>query len=323
MELVTKKTMRLYAGRSHPALADDIARHLGVPLGEANVRDFPNGEIHCRFGENIRGADVFIIQTHCGSVNDAVMEHLIMIDAAKRASAKRITAVCPLYGYARQDRKAEGREPIAAKLVADLLSAAGASRMLSVDLHSGQIQGFFDKPVDHLTAMPVLLDYIEEECGGDIVVVAPDAGRVKVAERYSQHLGADLAFVHKRHIKGKSDEVEARGVIGDVAGRHCVIIDDRIDTGGTIVAAADILKEHGATEVWAMATHGVLADPAIDRLKNSEITKVVITDTVPIPDDKQLDKLEVLSVAKIIADAIDAVFEDKSVSELFGGENLA
>jgi ribose-phosphate pyrophosphokinase len=323
MELVSKKTIRLYAGRSHPALAEEIAGHLGVPLGEANVRDFPNGEIHCRFGENIRGADVFILQTHCGSVNDAVMEHLIMIDAAKRASAKRITAVCPLYGYARQDRKAEGREPIAAKLVADLLSAAGASRMLSVDLHSGQIQGFFDKPVDHLTAMPVLLDYIEEECGGDIVVVAPDAGRVKVAERYSQHLGADLAFVHKRHIKGKSDEVEARGVIGDVDGRHCVIIDDRIDTGGTIVAAADILKEHGATEVWAMATHGVLADPAIDRLKNSEITKVVITDTVPIPDDKQLDKLEVLSVAKIIADAIDAIFEDKSVSELFGGENLA
>jgi ribose-phosphate pyrophosphokinase len=321
MELITKKTMRLYSGRSHPALAEDIAGHLGVPLGEANVRDFPNGEIHCRFGENIRGADVFIIQTHCGSVNEAVMENLIMIDAAKRASAKRITAVCPLYGYARQDRKAEGREPIAAKLVADLLSTAGASRMLSVDLHSGQIQGFFDKPVDHLTAMPVLLDYIEEECDGDIVVVAPDAGRVKVAERYSQHLGADLAFVHKRHIKGKSDEVEARGVIGDVAGRHCVIIDDRIDTGGTIVAAADILKEHGATEVWAMATHGVLADPAIDRLKNSEIMKVVITDTVPIPDDKQLDKLEVLSVAKIIADAIDAVFEDTSLSEIFGGDN--
>ena len=195
--------------------------------------------------------------------------------------------------------------------------------MVSVDLHSGQIQGFFDKPVDHLTAMPVLLDYIEDECGGDIVVVAPDAGRVKVAERYSQHLGADLAFVHKRHIKGKSDEVEARGVIGEVAGRRCVIIDDRIDTAGTIVAAADILKEHGATEVWAMATHGVLADPAIDRLKNSDISRVVVTDTVPIPDDKQIDKLEVLSVAGIIADAIDAVFEDKSVSELFGGENLA
>ena len=309
MELVTKKTLRIYSGRSHPKLADDIAARLGVPLGEVNVREFPNGEIHCQYGENIRGADVFIIQTHCGQVNDSIMEQLIMIDAAKRASAKRITAVCPLYGYARQDRKAEGREPIAAKLVADLLTVAGASRMLSVDLHSGQIQGFFE--------------YIERECGGDVVVVSPDAGRVKVAERYSQHLGADLAFVHKRHIKGKSDEVEARGVIGEVDGRRCVIIDDRIDTAGTIVAAADILTEHGATEVWAMATHGLLADPAVDRLKNSVISRVVITDTVPVPDDKQMDKLEVLSVANIIGDAIDAVFEDKSLSELFGGENYA
>src|SRR4029079_721248 len=258
---------------------------------------------------------VFIIQTHCASngrsVNDSVMEQLNMIDAAKRASAKRITAVCPLYGYARQDRKAEGREPIAAKLVADLLTTAGANRMVSVDLHSGQIQGFFDKPVDHLTAMPVLLSYIQRECAdGDVVVVAPDAGRVKVAERYSQHLSADLAFVHKRHIKGKSDEVEARDVIGEVEGRRCVVIDARIDTAGTIVAAADILVEHGATDVWAMATHGVLADPAIDRLKNSIISRVVITDTVPIASDQQFDKLEVLSVAQIIADAIDAVFED-------------
>jgi ribose-phosphate pyrophosphokinase len=230
--------------------------------------------------------------------------------------------VCPLYGYARQDRKAENRVPISAKLVADMLTVAGADRMLSVDLHSGQIQGFFDQPVDHLTAMPVLLDYINRECRGDIVVVSPDAGRVKVAERYSQHLGADLAFVHKRHIKGKSDEVESLGVIGDVDGRRCVIIDDRIDTAGTIVSAADSLTEHGATEVWAMATHGILADPAVDRLKNSVISRVVVTDTVPIPDDKQLDKLEVLSVANIVGDAIDAIFEDKSVSELFGGENL-
>src|SRR5436190_1367752 len=230
MELITHKTLRLYSGRSHPALAQDIAGHLGVPLGEANTRDFPNGEIHCRYGENIRGADVFIVQTHCGSVNDSIMEQLIMIDAAKRASAKRITAVCPLYGYARQDRKAEGREPIAAKLIADLLTTAGANRMVSVDLHSGQIQGFFDKPVD-------------------------------------------------------------------------------------------LLSQHGATEVWAMATHAVLADPAIDRLKNSKISRIVVTDTVPISPDKHIDTIEVLSVAKIIADAIDAVFEDTSVSEIFGGEN--
>jgi ribose-phosphate pyrophosphokinase len=323
MELVTKKTLRLYAGRSHPTLAADIAKRLGVPLGEANVRNFPNGETHCQLGENIRGADVFIIQTHCGSVNDSIMEQLIMIDAAKRASAKRITAVCPLYGYARQDRKAENRVPISAKLVADMLTVAGADRMVSIDLHSGQIQGFFDQPVDHLTAMPVLLDYLQRECDDDVVVVSPDAGRVKVAERYSQHIGADLAFVHKRHIKGSSDEVEARGVIGDVDGRRCVIIDDRIDTAGTIVAAADILTDHGATEVWAMATHAILADPAVDRLKNSVISRVVVTDTVPITDDKQLDKIEVLSVANIIGDAIDAIFEDKSVSELFGGENLA
>jgi ribose-phosphate pyrophosphokinase len=323
MELVTKKTLRLYTGRSHPKLADEIALRLGVPLGEANLRDFANGETHCQLGENIRGADVFIIQTHCGNVNHSIMEQLLMIDAAKRASAKRITAVCPLYGYARQDRKAENRVPISAKLVADMLTVAGADRMLSVDLHSGQIQGFFDMPVDHLTAMPVLLDYLERESNDDIVVVSPDAGRVKVAERYSQHLQADLAFVHKRHVKGKSDAVEARDVIGDVAGRRCVILDDRIDTAGTIVAAADILTEHGATEVWAMATHGILADPAVDRLKNSVISRLVVTDTVPIPDDKQLDKLEVLSIANLVGDAIEAIFEDKSVSELFGGENLA
>jgi len=323
MELIPRKRLELYSGTAHPQLGADIAGHLGVELGEPNLKRFANGEIHCRYNESVRGTDVFIVQTHAEPVNDSIMEQLIMIDAAKRASAKRITAVCPLYGYARQDRKAEGREPIGAKLVADLLTVAGASRMLSVDLHSGQIQGFFDKPVDHLTAMPVLLDYLDRECSGDVVVVSPDAGRVKVAERYSRHIGADLAFVHKRHIKGKSDEVEARGVIGDVSGRRCVIIDDRIDTAGTIVAAADILTECGATEVWAMATHGLLADPAVDRLKNSVISRVVITDTVPVTSDKQMDKLEVLSVANIIADAIDAVFEDKSLSELFGGENYA
>jgi ribose-phosphate pyrophosphokinase len=321
MELVTKKRLQLYSGRSHPGLSAEIARHLGVDLGEPNLRVFPNGELHCRFDESVRGADVFIVQTHCGPVNESVMEQLIMVDAAKRASAKRITVVCPYYGYSRQDRKAEGREPIAAKLLADMLATAGVDRMVSVDLHSGQIQGFFDKPVDHLTAMPVLLDYLRTEGGDDLVVVAPDAGRVKVAERFSQHLGADLAFVHKRRPKGTVAKVEARGVIGDVDGRRCVVIDDMIDTGGTIVAAADILTECGATEVWAMATHGVLSDPAIDRLKNSVISRVVLTDTLPLPADKQIDKIEVLSVAKIIADAIDAVFEDASVSEIFGGEN--
>jgi ribose-phosphate pyrophosphokinase len=327
MELVTKKTLRLYTGSAHPELSEEIATHLGVPLGDAQLRRFPNGESHCKFSDSVRGADVFIIQSHAestsGSVNDAIMEQLVMIDAAKRASAKRITAVCPLFGYSRQDRKAEGREPISAKLVADILTAAGASRMVSVDLHSGQTQGFFDKPVDHLTAMPVLLDYCRHECPDDPVVVAPDAGRVKVAERFAQHLGADLAFVHKRHMKGVTDAVEARAVIGEVEGRRCLVIDDRIDTAGTIVAAAELLVDHGATEVWAMATHGVLADPAIDRLKNAPLDRVVVTNTVPLPPEKQIDRLEVLSIAGIVADAIDAVFEDTSVSEIFGGENLA
>jgi ribose-phosphate pyrophosphokinase len=321
MEIAAKKRLRLYAGTSHPELAEEIAEHLQVPLGEPNIQRFANGEIHCRFDESVRGTDVFIIQSHHEPINATIMEQLIMIDAAKRASAKRITAVCPYYGYSRQDRKAEGREPITAKLVADLLATAGVSRMVSVDLHSGQIQGFFDQPVDHLTAMPVLEGYLRREAGDDIVVVAPDAGRVKVAERFSQHLGSDLAFVHKRHVKGKANAVEARGVIGDVAGRRCVIIDDMIDTAGTIVAAGDILLDYGATDVWAMATHGLLSDPATDRLKNSRISRVVLTNTVPLPSEKQLDKIEVLSVARIIADAIDAVFEDTSVSEIFNGEN--
>lgn len=321
MELVTQKKLQVFAGRSHPDLAGEIAAHLGVELGHPNLREFANGEIHCRFGESIRGSDVFIIQTHCVPVNDSVMEQLIMIDAAKRASAKRITAVCPFYGYARQDRKAEGREPITAKLVADLLSVAGADRVVSVDLHSGQIQGFFDVPVDHLTAMPVLVDYLSAQGSEDLVIVAPDAGRVRVAERFSQHLGADLAFVNKYRPKGTANTVLARDVIGEVEGRHCVVIDDMIDSAATIVAAADILLEHGATDVWAMATHGVLSDPATDRLKNSPISRVVLTNSLPLTPDKQLDKIEVLSIAHLVAEAIDAVFRDTSVSQIFGGEN--
>jgi ribose-phosphate pyrophosphokinase len=324
MELVAKKKLRMYSGTSHPQLAEAVATNLGVDLGNPNIRRFANGEIHCRFEESVRGCDVFIIQSHAEPINASIMEQLIMIDAAKRGSAKRITAVCPYYGYGRQDRKAEGREPITAKLLADLLQAAGADRMVSVDLHSGQIQGFFDRPVDHLVAMPVLLEYLAREApGGDLVIVSPDAGRVKVAERYSSSMGADLAFVHKRHVRGKANVVEAKGVIGEVEGRCCVVIDDMIDTAGTIVAAADILMDHGAADVWAMATHGVLSGPAIDRIKNSKISRLVVTDTLPLPAEKQLDIVEVLSVAPIIADALDAVFEDTSVSEIFGGENLA
>ena len=323
MELIPKRRLELVSGRSSPALAQEIARHLGVELGQANLREFANGEIHCRYGSSIRGADVFIIQTHSGPVNDSLMEQLIMIDAAKRASAKRITAVCPYYGYSRQDRKSTGREPITAKLVADMLSTAGADRVVSVDLHSGQIQGFFDVPFDHLTAAPVLEGYLKSEQAGDIVVVAPDAGRVKVAERYSQHLGADLALVHKVRPKGTTNTVEALQVVGDVEGRHCVVIDDMIDTAGTICAAAALLEKSGASEIWAMATHAVLSDPAVDRLKASPISRIVVTDTLPVAEDRYFDKLEVLSVAEIIASAIDGIFEDTSVSEIFGGENLA
>jgi ribose-phosphate pyrophosphokinase len=327
MELVPTKRLQLFSGRTHPALTQEIADHLGVELGHPNLVDFASGEIRCRFAESVRGSDVFIVQTHAQSpgrsVNDAILEQLIMVDAAKRASAKRITAVCPFYGYSRQDRKAEGREPITAKLVADMMTAAGVDRMVSVDLHSGQIQGFFDGPVDHLTAMPVLVDHLHSICDDDLVVVAPDAGRVKVAERFSQHLHADLAIVHKRRLKGITNAVEARDVVGEVDGRTCVLIDDMIDTAGTICAAAEILKDKGAGDVIAVATHGVLSDPALERLEKSVLSRVVITNTLPLPADRSIAKLEVLSVAKIIADALDAVFEDASVSEIFGGENQA
>src|ERR1700683_1454000 len=245
MQLVPPRRLVLATGRAHPALAEEIASHLGVELTEAGLREFANGEIHCRYASSVRGADGFIVQTHAGPVNDSIMEHLIMIDAAKRASAKRITAVCPYYGYSRQDRKSAGREPITAKLVADMLSAAGADRVVSVDLHSGQIQGFFNTPFDHLVAAPVLESYMREHFGENVVVVAPDAGRVKVAARYSQHLGCELALIYKTRPYGTYNEVKARHVIGDVEGRHCVLIDDMIDTAGTRRAAAEALGRRG------------------------------------------------------------------------------
>jgi len=322
VELIPKRRLELMSGRSNRPLAEQIATHLGVELGEPNLREFANGEIHCRYDTSIRGTGVFIVQTHCGPVNDSLMEQLIMIDAAKRASAKNITAVCPYYGYARQDRKSTGREPITAKLVADLLQAAGADRVISVDLHSGQIQGFFDVPFDHLTATPVLEEYLRSRVADEVVIVAPDSGRVKVAERYAQVLNADLALVHKRRPHGTYNQVEVRHVVGEVEGRHCVIIDDMIDTASTICAAAERLADSGAAEIWAMATHGVFSDPAGDRLEKAPVSRVVVTDTLPIPKERQFDKLEVLSVAKIIADAIYAVFEETSVSEIFGGANL-
>ena len=323
MESLAKRRLVIVTGRCHPALAHDIADKLGVELTEANVREFANGEIHCRFDESIRGAHVFIVQTHSSPVNDAVMEQLIMIDAAKRASAKSITAVIPNYGYARQDRKSAGREPITAKLIADMLQTAGVSRVLSVDFHSGQIQGFFDIPVDHLVAAPVLEAYLKAHTDPhDIVVVAPDAGRVKAAERYAQHLGCDLALVHKTRPRGVANVAEARHIVGSVRGRHCVVIDDMIDTAGTIVAACDLLKAHGAEDIWVMATHAVFSPPAAERLFNAPVSRVVVTDTLPLRPEQRFEKLEVLSIATIIANAIAAIFEESSVSSIFGGENL-
>ena len=329
MEKFTTKRMSLFSGRTHPALADEVAKELGVELGDPNLVQFANGEIRPRFTESIRGSDVFIMQTHCGcdglSINDSIMEQLIMIDTAYRASAKRITAVCPFYGYARQDHKAEGREPITARLVADLFKAAGAKRMVSIDLHSGQIQGFFEGPVDHLTATPGLENYVRQHAL-EPVIVSPDAGRIKVAARMAEHLGdlgADLAFCYKRRPKGTANVAAATEVIGDVKGRLCVLTDDMIDSGGTITSAADILLQRGATEVWAMATHGVLSGPAIERLKNSAIERVILTNTLPLPPEKQLPQIEVLSIAPLIAEALSAVFDDTSVSEIFHGENLA
>jgi len=322
MEVESKKRLHLITGRAHPELAEEVAEILGVKLIDANLSEFANGEIYCRFAESVRGGDVFIFQTHAStphmSINDAIMEHLIMVDAAQRASAKRTTVVAPFFGYARQDRKASGREPITAKLVADQFRVAGASRLVSVDLHSNQLQGFFEGPWDHLVAMPALCEALGA-MADDLVVVSPDAGRVKVAERYANKLSADLAIVHKRRLHNQKNAVEARDIVGDVEGRTCVLIDDMIDTGGTIVAAAELLAEKGARSVIAATTHGVFSGPALERLENSCIEKVVVTNTLPLR--QRIDKMQVVSIAPLIAAAIRAVFEDSSVSEIFGGGN--
>jgi ribose-phosphate pyrophosphokinase len=327
MELVSKKTLMLFAGQGNDELTSEIAKCLDVPLGDVKLSTFASGELYARYGESVRGADVFVVQSHCDPINDRIVQQLLMIDAAKRASARRITAVCPFYGYARQDRKAEGREPISARLLADLLTVAGADRLVSVDLHTGQIQGFFDGPVDHLTAVPLLADYLAREVEGDVVVVSPDAGGLKLARRFANCLGdanveSDLAFIDKRRPKGTHNVAEATDVVGNVSGGVCVLVDDMIDTAGTIVSAANLLMDRGAREVWVAATHGVLSGPAVDRLKNAPVCQVVVTNTLPIPDDKRFDALQVLSIAPIIAEALDAVFADASVSEIFRGDNV-
>ena len=327
MEQVSKKKLMLFAGQGNEELSAEIADCLEVPLGEIKLSTFASGELYARYGESIRGADVFIVQSHCEPINDRVMQQLLMIDAAKRASARRITAVCPFYGYARQDRKAEGREPISARLLADLLTVAGADRVVTVDLHTGQIQGFFDCPVDHLTAVPLLASHIAAEVDRDVVVVSPDAGGLKLARRFANCLGdagveSDLAFIDKRRPKGTHNVAEATEVVGNVEGNICVLVDDMIDTAGTITSAVNLLLERGASEVWITATHGVLSGPAVDRLKNAPVRRVVVTNTVPIPDDKRFDALEVLSIAPTIAEVLNAVFEDTSVSDIFRGDNV-
>ncbi|MFI5046601.1 MAG: ribose-phosphate diphosphokinase [Acidimicrobiia bacterium] len=327
MDLVSKKTLKLFSGQGHPELAAEIAAQLQIPLGDVKLSTFASSDSYVRYGENIRGADAFLLQTHCDPVNDRIMEQLLMIDAAKRASARRITAVIPFYGYARQDRKAEGREPISARLLADLLTAAGADRVVSVDLHTGQIQGFFDFPVDHLTAVPLLADHMSPLVAGeDVTVVAPDAGGGKLAHRFANCLRehgieAELAFVDKQRPKGTHNVAVANQVVGAVEGRTCVLIDDMIDTGGTLASAAQLLIDRGADSVLIAATHGLLSGPAVDRLKNAPVRDLVVTNTLPISSDKHFDSLTVLSIAPIIADAIRAVFEDASVSELFRGDN--
>jgi len=324
VEIVTKKHMMLFSGTTHPELAREIADHLGIQVSPCKISRFASGEIYVRAEESVRGADVFVIQTHADPVNESIMEQLVMLDAMKRASAKRITAVVPYYGYSRQDKKALAREPISAKLVADLLTVAGATRIVSVDLHSGQIQGFIDYPFDHLTALPILSDYLQNELGlhdEDVVVVAPDAGRIKTAERLREYLHADLAFLYKRRSRREAHKIEEMAVVGEVQGRPCVLVDDIIDTAGTVTKGAAALAAQGAGPIYAAATHPVLSGKAVQLLEESPIRQVVVTNTIPIPEEKRFDKLRVLSIAPLIAEALRAVFEDTSVSEIFRGEN--
>ena len=310
----------LFSGRAYPELAVEVGAFLGVKPVATNAYEFANGEIFVRFEESARGCDAFVIQSHASPVNEWVMEQLLMVDALKRASAKRITAVMPFYPYARQDKKHRGREPISARLIADLFRAAGAHRLMAVDLHTSQIQGFFDGPVDHLFALPLLAEHVEQHYRGDrLTIVAPDAGRVRVAERWTDRLGCPLAIIHKRRDPDVPNEVKMLEVVGQVAGRTCLIVDDMIDTGGTITKAAEALAEQGATDVVAVSTHAVLSGPAVDRLKNSPISEIVVTNTLPVPDEVRLDKLTVLSIAPLIARAIREVFQDGSVTSLFDG----
>jgi ribose-phosphate pyrophosphokinase len=327
VQVPTYKRLMIFSGTANPGLAREVADCLGMKLGEAEITTFANSETYVRFSESVRGKDAFVIQSLSDPVDHHLMQQLIMIDALQRASAKRITAVVPFYPYSRQDKKTLGREPITARLVADFYEAAGVDRVLSVDLHTGQIQGFFSVPFDHLTALPLLADYFAELISDDFAVVSPDTGRVRLAEKWTQHLSeyhglnCPLAFLQKVRHRAKRNVSDTKAVVGDVEGRVCVVVDDMIDTAGTLVNGTDALLDAGASEVYAAATHPILSGPAIDRIKNSTLKQVVVSNTLPITPEKELDKLVVLSIAPTIAHAVKAVFEEESVSELFHGEN--
>ena len=317
-----ERRLVLISGRAHPDLAVAVSESLGSTLIPTTAYDFANGEIYVRFGESIRGADAFVLQSHAAPINQWIMEQLLMVDALKRASAKTITVVAPFYGYARQDKKHRGREPISARLMADLFKTAGADRLMSVDLHAAQIQGFFDGPVDHLWAMPLLVEYVRTRVDtSNVTVVSPDAGRIRVAEQWAAKLGGGpLAFIHKTRDISRPNRTVANRVVGDVEGRSCVLVDDLIDTAGTITGAVRVLMEAGAKDVIVAATHGVLSDPAVDRLMQCGAREVVVTDTLPIPEDRRFPQLTVLSIAPLLARAIREVFDDGSVTSLFDGQ---
>ena len=317
-----RKNLMLFSGRAHPELAEQVAKELDVSVTATTARDFANGEIFVRFDESVRGSDAFVLQSHPAPLNKWLMEQLLMIDALKRGSAKRITAILPFYPYARQDKKHRGREPISARLVADLLKTAGADRIVSVDLHTDQIQGFFDGPVDHMRAQPLLTGYIKDNYAGeDVVVVSPDSGRVRVAEKWADALGGTpLAFIHKTRDPRVPNQVVSNRVVGEVEGKTCVLTDDMIDTGGTIAGAVKLLHADGAKDVIIAATHGVLSDPAAERLAASGAREVIVTNTLPIDESKHFPQLTVLSIAPLLASTIRAVFENGSVTGLFDGD---
>lgn len=323
LKRATEKNLMVFSGRANPQLAEEVAYQLGTNLVATSAYNFANTEIYVRYEESVRGSDAFVIQSHTAPVNEWIMEHLLMVDALKRASAKRITVVMPYYGYGRQDKKHRGREPISARLIADLFKTAGADRLMSVDLHADQIQGFFDGPVDHLVALPILSKYVRKKYGKErLAVVSPDAGRIKVAEQWSKRLGgAPLAFIHKTRDINRPNEVVANRVVGEVKGRSCILVDDMIDTGGTITKAADALLAAGADDVIIAATHAILSGPAVDRLKNCNAREVIVTNTLPIPPERHFDKLTELSIAPLLSQAIREVFEDGSVASLFDPPN--